>query len=431
LAIAHMAPEDPWIEIRCSIAENIRRALRLYRPHDVPDPARIPDIARSAREELEKRSLPIPDEDLERLTRDVVDEVCGLGPIQELLRDPSVSEIMVNGPRKVYCERQGHLELTNKVFRDGKHIREIIERIMVPLGRMPDIAHPMADGRLADGSRVNAVIPPVAIDGPTLTIRKFSRERITAPQLVSYGSISHDAISYWAACVQARLSVVVSGGTGSGKTTLLNVLSSFVPTTERLITIEDTAELQLQQPHVVRMEAVDEEKVDSRVVREAVTIRELVRNALRMRPDRIIIGEVRGAEVIDLLQALNTGHDGSMTTLHANSAIDALFRLESMALLAGNDLSISTVANMIARTVNVVVQTARLSSGRRAVVEIAEIAGRENGQYLLNTLFQLEEGPSSNRRIVATGAKTRFGPRFQQAGFSLSRLDSIFNPPDV
>ena len=358
------------------------------------------------------------------LLQQVVDEFCGFGPIQSLLDDASVSEIMVNGPRHVYVERKGKSILSSVRFDDDAHVRRVIERIIRPLGRRLDSKCPLVDARLPDGSRVNAVISPVAIDGPSLTIRKFGKGVLTSEDLVKFGTLSTAMADFLRACVVARLNIIVSGGTGSGKTTLLNVLSGFIPHDERIVTIEDAAELRLAQEHVVRLET---QKPDLKGEGE-VTIRDLVRNALRMRPERIVVGECRGGETLDMLQAMNTGHDGSLTTLHANTPRDAISRVETMALMGGIDFPIKVVREQLSSAVQLIVQQARLRDGSRKITYITELAGMEGDRIVLQELFRFnEEGMDSNGKVRgnlrASGLRPSFMPKLENAGFRL--------PPDM
>jgi pilus assembly protein CpaF len=347
-------------------------------------------------------------------------EFLGFGPIQGLLDDPNVSEVMVNGPQNVYAERNGVLERTNVTFKDDDQVVRVIKKIVAPLGRQIDFNHPAVDARLPDGSRVNAVIPPVAIDGPSITIRKFAKDRLGIAELVEFGSLTQDMGDFLEACVKAHLNIVVSGGTGSGKTTLLNILSGFIPPNERIVTIEDAAELQLQQEHVVRLET-KEPSIDGL---GQVTIRDLVRNSLRMRPDRIVIGEVRGGEALDMLQAMNTGHDGSLTTVHSNSPRDAVARLETLVLMAGVDLPVRIAREQIASAVDVIVQQSRMSDGSRKVTYITEIAGKEGETVVMTDIFKFEQtGISEDGKAIGahkpTGIRPLFASRLIAAGLDL------------
>jgi pilus assembly protein CpaF len=368
----------------------------------------------------EKSRLQLPDEVREKLFREVIDELLGFGPIQPLLDDPGISEVMVNGFEQVYIERNGKMVKTDVIFENNDHVLRLIHRIIAPLNRRIDEDHPTVDARLPDGSRVNAVIPPVAIDGPALTIRKFGTERPNIDQLIKFGTLTQSMAEFLHACVVARLNIVISGGTGSGKTTLLNALSSFIPEEERIVTIEDAAELRLQQEHVVRLETRPSKADGS----GAVTIRDLVRNSLRMRPERIVVGEVRGGEALDMLQAMNTGHDGSLTTLHANHPRDAISRLETMTLMAGLELPIRVVREQIASAVDVIVQQTRLGDGSRKITQITEVAGLEGDTVVLSDIFKFDQtGTDQDGKILGelkpTGIRPLFSNRLEVAGFKL------------
>jgi pilus assembly protein CpaF len=367
-----------------------------------------------------RTGLQLSDEVREKLFREVLDELTGFGPIQPLLDDPDITEVMVNGPKHIYVERKGKVVRSEATFENNDHVMRVIERIVTPLGRRIDPDHPTVDARLPDGSRVNAVIPPVAIDGPTITIRKFSKERLSISQLVAFGALTESMAEFLKACVVARLNIVISGGTGSGKTTLLNILSSFIPSDERIVTIEDAAELQLQQDHVVRLET----KPANADGGGGVSIRDLVRNSLRMRPERIVVGECRGGEALDMLQAMNTGHDGSLTTLHANTPRDAISRLETMTMMAGLDLPIRVVREQIASAVDVIIQQTRLRDGARKVTQITEVAGMEGDTIVLTDIFKYEQtGISPDSKALGdlkpTGIRPLFSPRLEEAGFKL------------
>jgi pilus assembly protein CpaF len=369
----------------------------------------------------------LPEDIRKQIFDNILDELTGFGPIQPLLEDPDVSEVMVNGPKKIYIEKGGQLTKTSITFDDDDHVLRIIDRIILPLGRRVDADSPTVDARLPDGSRVNAVIRPVSIDGPCITIRKFRKDKLSVQQLVDYGSLTNHMAEFTRACVISRLNIVISGGTGSGKTTLLNVLSSFIPETERIVTIEDAAELQLQQDHILRMET----KVANVDGTGAVTIRDLVRNSLRMRPDRIVIGECRGGEALDMLQAMNTGHDGSLTTLHANTPRDALSRLETMVLMSGMDLPLKVVRQQISSAVDLIIQQTRLKDGSRKVTAITEVVGMEGEIVVLTDIFKFEQtGIGQNGKILGelkpTGIRPIFGPRLEAAGFKLGA--EIFMP---
>jgi pilus assembly protein CpaF len=347
-------------------------------------------------------------------------EIVGLGPIQPLLDDPQISEVMVNGPKKVFVEKKGKVTKTDVTFDNDEHVLKIIEKIILPLGRRIDPDNPTVDARLSDGSRVNAVIGPVAIDGPSITIRKFRKERFTVEDLIALGSITQIMADLLRACVASRLSIVVSGGTGSGKTTLLNVLSGFIPDDERIVTIEDAAELQLQQDHVVRMETKNR---NADGVGE-INVRDLVRNSLRMRPDRIVVGECRGGEALDMLQAMNTGHDGSLTTVHSNSPRDAISRLEILVMMAGMDLPVKVIRQQIASAVDVIVQQSRMKDGSRKVTAITEVVGMEGDTVVLTDIFKYEQTGLSPDGVIEggtkpTGMRPLFNARLEAAGFKM------------
>ena len=369
----------------------------------------------------------LPEDIRMQIFNEIIDEMTGFGPIQPLLDDPDVSEVMVNGPKKVFVEKGGKVTRSAVTFDDDDHVARIIDRIILPLGRRVDADSPTVDARLPDGSRVNAVIRPVSIDGPCITIRKFKKDKLSIQQLIDYGSLTANMGDFIRACVLAHLNIVISGGTGSGKTTLLNVLSSFIPEGERIVTIEDAAELQLQQDHVLRLET----KVANTDGRGAVSIRDLVRNSLRMRPDRIVVGECRGGEALDMLQAMNTGHDGSLTTLHANTPRDALSRLETMVLMSGMDLPLKVVRQQIASAVDLIIQQTRLKDGSRKVTAVTEVVGMEGDTVVMTDVFKFEQtGVGQNGKILgelkATGIRPNFGPKLEAAGFKLGA--EIFMP---
>jgi pilus assembly protein CpaF len=356
-----------------------------------------------------------------RILEQITDEIIGLGPMEPLLRDETVTEIMVNGPRQVYIERNGRLELTNVVFQNDDHVMRIIDRIIAPIGRRIDESSPMVDARLTDGSRVNAIIPPLSLIGPVITIRKFSASPFTVDDLIRFGTSTPEMFDFLRACVEARLNIFVSGGTGSGKTTTLNVLSSFIPADERIITVEDAAELQLRQEHVVTLES----RPANIEGRGAVPIRELVRNCLRMRPDRIIVGECRGGEALDMLQAMNTGHDGSMSTGHANSPRDMLARLETMVLMAGVDLPLRAIREQVSSAVDLIVHQSRLKDGTRRIVNITEVQGMEGEVIVMQDVFVFEqtgvvEGKIQGR-LRPTGIRPKFVEKFEVMGIHLPR----------
>jgi len=370
--------------------------------------------------------LTLPESIKAQIFHDIRDDLLGYGPIQPLLDDQTITEVMVNGPKQVYVERKGKLIKTNVSFDDDSHIMRIIERIVLPLGRRVDADSPTVDARLPDGSRVNAVVPPVAIDGPNITIRKFGTERLTVEQLIELHTMTRSMAEFLRACVKARLNILISGGTGSGKTTLLNVLSSYIPEDERIVTIEDAAELRLDQEHLIRLES----KTASVEGKGAVSIRDLVRNSLRMRPDRIVVGECRGGEALDMLQAMNTGHDGSLTTVHANSPRDALSRLETLVLMAGMDLPLRVVREQIASAVDLVVHQSRIKDGSRKVTAITEVAGMEGETIVMTEIYKFEQtGVGPDDKVIGdfkpTGIRPMFSPRLEAAGFRLGA--ELFN----
>jgi pilus assembly protein CpaF len=356
-----------------------------------------------------------------RMLEQITDEIIGLGPLEPLLRDETVTEIMVNGPRQVYIERSGKLELTNVVFQNDDHVMRIIDRIISPIGRRIDESSPMVDARLTDGSRVNAIIPPLSLIGPVITIRKFSASPFTVDDLIRFGTATPEMFDFLRACVEARLNIFVSGGTGSGKTTTLNVLSSFIPNDERIVTVEDAAELQLRQEHVVTLES----RPPNIEGRGAVPIRELVRNCLRMRPDRIIVGECRGGEALDMLQAMNTGHDGSMSTGHANTPRDMLSRLETMVLMAGVDLPLRAIREQVSSAVDLVVHQTRMKDGTRRIEYITEVQGMEGDIVVMQDVFLFEQtGVVDGKiqgRLKATGIRPKFVEKFEIMGIHLPR----------
>ena len=381
------------------------------------------EVARLAESVLAAEAMPLSVSERERLVNDVRHELFGLGPLEPLLSDPTISDILVNSHRKIYIERRGRLEVTNVAFKDDEHLMRVIERIVSSVGRRIDESSPMVDARLRDGSRVNAIIPPLSIDGPVLSIRRFGSDPLRMAALVENRALTKDIADMVEMCVRARLNVLISGGTGAGKTTLLNALSAFIPETERIVTIEDSAELQLQQPHVVRLET----RPPNIEGRGEVTQRDLVKNALRMRPDRIVIGEVRGGEAIDMLQAMNTGHDGSLTTIHANTPRDALTRLETMIQMTGMRLSDRAMRQQIASAINMVVQVARLSDGTRRVTSISEITGMEGEAITMQEIFQFERtGVDREGKVIGrfrpTGIRPRFSERLKAYGMQLPRI---------
>ena len=378
---------------------------------------------------MEDAPFVVPVTERVRIVSDLKDEMLGLGPIEILLKDPSVTEVMVNGPKKIFVERNGRLQLTDVQFHDDSHVMNIIERILSPIGRHIDEAVPLVDARLEDGSRVNIIIPPLSLIGPCITIRKFANRALSVEDLISFGTLDRKMADFIKACIQARINILVSGGTGSGKTTTLNVLSSFIPENERIVTIEDAAELRLQQEHVVTLESRPANIEGS----GEITIRDLVKNALRMRPDRIIVGEVRGGEALDMLQAMNTGHDGSLTTAHANSPRDALSRLETMVLMAGFEMPIKAIREQISSAIELVLQQSRLKDGSRKITHITEIQHMEGEIITTQELFRFEQtGMDENGKLmghfVATGMHPGFMEKFQINGVSLP--DNFFMPEE-
>jgi pilus assembly protein CpaF len=404
-------------KVKSYLVNNLSRELEVNPP---PAHKRRESITSLLEEVYANAQMNLPETLRIQVFRDVLDDMLGYGPIQPLLDDGEITEVMVNGANKVYIEREGKLKKTNVIFDDDNHVTRIIEKIILPLGRRIDSDNPTVDARLPDGSRVNAVVPPVSIDGPSITIRKFAKEKLTIDQLIEFGSISAGMAEFIQACVVSRLNVVISGGTGSGKTTLLNILSSFIPEDERIVTIEDAAELRLHQDHVVRLETKPP-NIDGT---GSVHIRELVRNSLRMRPDRIVVGECRGGEALDMLQAMNTGHDGSLTTLHANSPRDALSRLETMALMSGLDMPLKVIREQIASAVDVIIQQSRMRDGTRKVTNVCEVAGMEGDTIVMTDIFKYEQsGLGEDGEIFgelsATGMRPMFMSRLEAHGFKL------------
>lgn len=369
---------------------------------------------------LEDNPFAVPVSERGRIVSDLRDEMLGLGPIESLLKDPSITEIMVNGPKKVFIERMGKLQLSGVQFHDDAHVMNIIERILSPIGRHIDESTPLVDARLKDGSRVNIIIPPLALCGPCITIRKFAQKALSVENLISFGTLDRKMADFIRACIQARINILVSGGTGSGKTTTLNVLSSFIPENERIVTIEDAAELKLQQTHVVTLESRPANIEGS----GQITIRDLVKNALRMRPDRIIVGEVRSGEALDMLQAMNTGHDGSLTTAHANTPRDALSRLETMVLMAGFEMPVRAIREQISSAIELILQQSRLKDGSRKITYITEVQHMEGDVITTQDLFRFEQtGMDADGKLtghfVSTGMQPSFMEKFQTNGVEL------------
>lgn len=409
---------DIHAKIIDEMPDDLQRAINTSTATDQKEVRRL--VENLCAEEVKNNPFAIPLGDRERLVEELISEIMGLGPIEPFLKDSSVTEIMVNGPDSIYVERSGHLIKTDTRFRNSEHLMHIIDRIVTAVGRRVDESSPMVDARLADGSRVNVIIPPLSLIGPCLTIRKFSRDVITVDKMIEFGSFDQRMAQFLEACVQGRLNIVVSGGTGSGKTTLLNVLSSYIPESERIVTLEDSAELQLHQDNLVTLESRP-----ANIEGEGeISMRDLVRNALRMRPDRIIVGEVRTGGALDMLQAMNTGHDGSMTTAHANSSRDLLSRLETMVLMSGMELPLRAIRSQIASAVDIIVQIARLRDGSRKIINISEVTGMEGDIITMQDLFRYEQhGIDSDGRLegdfVTTGLRPQCGEKLEMNGIHL------------
>ncbi len=409
---------DPYKDIKKRIFDKVVEEVKISQD-DTNDMAAVEEEIRNiVNGVIESEAQYLTRNERNVIARDIINETIGFGPITPLLNDPQINEVMVNSPNQVYVERKGRLELSNVSFRDNAHVMHIVERIVAPLGRRIDESSPMVDARLPNGSRVNIIIPPLALNGPTITIRKFSEKPFTVSDLIRFGTLTSEVAQFLKACVESRLNIVVSGGTGSGKTTTLNVISSFIPSDERIVTIEDAAELQLHQSHIVRLET----RPPNVEGKGTVTIRDLVRNSLRMRPDRIIVGEVRSGEALDMLQAMNTGHDGSLTTGHANTPRDMLSRLETMVLMAGMDLPIKAIREQISSAIDLIVQQSRLKDGSRKITHITEVVGMEGDVITLQDLFVYREDDYGDKtgRLVPTGLKPTFIEKLQKNGIAIS-----------
>lgn len=423
--------EDPYANVKSKIHNKIIEEIKSESLKNIDEGEEQEkleeEITAIVENVLNEENSYISKNDRQKVISEIIDDTIGFGPINPLIHDPEVSEIMVNGPEQVYVEKKGKLVQSNVSFKNEDHVMRVIEKIVAPLGRRIDESSPMVDARLPNGSRVNAVIPPLALNGPTITIRKFSDKPYTVKDLINFGTLTPNIAMFFRGCVESRLNIVVSGGTGSGKTTTLNVISSFIPEDERIVTVEDAAELQLRQEHVVRLET----RPPNIEGRGAITIRDLVRNCLRMRPDRIVVGEVRSGEALDMLQAMNTGHDGSLTTGHANTPRDMLARLETMVLMAGMELPVKAIREQIASAVDLIIQQSRLKDGSRRITHITEVVGMEGEIITLQDIFIFKQyGKDEKGRlsgeIVPTGIKPKFMDKFEAAGISLP--GDIFTP---
>lgn len=414
-------------ELKVEIHKRLLEDLNLSAIESATEQSLRGEIASLANEALDDMSVALNKEDRLALTQELYDEVMGLGPLEPLLKDETINDILVNGPKRIFIERAGKLELSDVTFRDERHLLRIIDKIVSAVGRRVDESNPYCDARLMDGSRFNCMIPPIAVDGSLVSIRKFKKDKLRIEDLVRFGAFTEEMAAYLQAAVSCRLNIIVSGGTGSGKTTTLNALSSFIDNHERVLTIEDTAELQLQQVHVGRMES----RPPNVEGKGAVTQRDCLRNALRMRPDRIIVGETRGEEVIDMLQAMNTGHDGSMTTIHANNPRDAVSRLENMVAMSGIEMPLKAMRSQISSAVNLFVQASRLQDGTRRMTSVTEITGMEGEVISMQEVFRFERlGVEPSGKIIgrfnATGIRSAYSDRFRQWGFDLPA--SIYEP---
>jgi pilus assembly protein CpaF len=417
-------------QVKSDLHRKILDRLNLEKLGRTPSDTAREEVLILIRNSVNSEAVPLSFTERERLAREILDEIFGLGPLEPLLKDPTVSDILVNRHDRVYIERNGKLELTGLSFKDNQHLMQIIDRIVSKVGRRVDESSPMVDARLSDGSRVNAIIPPLAIDGPCLSIRRFGRDPLTARNLIENKTLTEPMLELLSSMVKGKLNTLVSGGTGAGKTTLLNVLSGYIPSTERIVTIEDAAELQMKQEHVVRLET----RAPNIEGKGAVRQRQLVINSLRMRPDRIVVGEVRGEEAFDMLQAMNTGHEGSLTTVHANSPRDALARIENMSLMANLNIPERAMRHQIVSAIHAVVQVARLSDGTRKVISVCEVTGVEGETITMQDIFVFErKGIDESGKVKgafrATGIRPRFAERLATSGHRLrpamfeSRMD--------
>lgn len=417
--------EDPYSELKMKIQNKVIEELDIdFNEISEQNDELKQQINTIITKNIEQESLNMTNNEKKKIKEELLDEIIGFGPITELLSDSAVTEIMVNGPNHVYIEKSGKLQLTDAKFKNDNHVMHVIKKIVAPIGRRIDESSPMVDARLPDGSRVNAIIPPLAIDGPSITIRKFAEDPFKVNDLINFGTLNSKMAELLRYCVEGRLNIVVSGGTGSGKTTTLNVLSSFIPHNERIVTIEDAAELQLEQTHVVRLET----RPANVEGKGEVSIRDLVRNSLRMRPDRIIVGEVRSGEALDMLQAMNTGHDGSLTTGHANSPRDMLSRLETMVLMSGMNLPVKAIRDQAASAIDLIIQQSRIMDGSRKITYITEVQGMEGDVIILQDIFRFDQrGIDSKGKVkgefVSTGIMPKFVQKLKERGITI--------PPDL